>query len=208
MGCRKKPAPEPASTCPKAPSSLESASGILLVRRSSLALVGGNLAVLRNQLSLQTITSRSSPLVLVHKGSALPWLVGDRATLHPRRIQCLLAQQYTRSDVLARTATPFQIFRDSVTCLSRAPRSRRTPYWRSGEAHLTKPSRHNQAATGCQPTGWARWTASWCYLSRVNPSLHAPESLLQHTHILYTSYTPYYNPSRSRLLSVWSKEVW
>ena len=37
-------------------------------------------------------TSRFAPLVLAHKGSALYWLVDDRAPFPPRRIWCLLAR--------------------------------------------------------------------------------------------------------------------
>ena len=33
-------------------------------------------------------TSRFAPLILAHRGSALPWLVDDRVALRPRRIYC------------------------------------------------------------------------------------------------------------------------
>ena len=34
-------------------------------------------------------TSRFAPLILAHRGSALPWLVNDRVALRPRRIWCV-----------------------------------------------------------------------------------------------------------------------
>ena len=46
----------------------------------------------------------------------------------------------TCSNTLTRSSAPYETFRESITCLSRATRSRRTPYWRSGGAHLAKPS--------------------------------------------------------------------
>ena len=45
-------------------------------------------------------TSRFSPSILARKSSALPWLVDDRATLHPRRIYSWC------SNTLARAAAP------------------------------------------------------------------------------------------------------
>ena len=37
-------------------------------------------------------TSRFKPVILAHRGSALPWLVDDRATLRLRRIWCVPAR--------------------------------------------------------------------------------------------------------------------
>ena len=38
-------------------------------------------------------TSRFATLILAHRGSSLPWLVDDRAALHPRRIWCIHTRQ-------------------------------------------------------------------------------------------------------------------
>ena len=38
---------------------------------------------------LQFLLSRFAPLILAHRGSALPWLVVNRAALRPRRIWCV-----------------------------------------------------------------------------------------------------------------------
>ena len=40
-------------------------------------------------------TSRSKPVILAHRGSALPWLVDDRAALRLRRIWCVSTRQRT-----------------------------------------------------------------------------------------------------------------
>ena len=37
-------------------------------------------------------TSRFAPLILAHRGWALPWLVDDRAAFRPRRIWCVLTR--------------------------------------------------------------------------------------------------------------------
>ena len=42
------------------------------------------------RLALCPETSRFAALILARKGSALPWLVDERAALQPRRIWCLL----------------------------------------------------------------------------------------------------------------------
>ena len=100
----------------------------------------------------------------VWNSSALPWLVDDQSTFYPRRIRCLLTQQCV------------QAFRERITCLLSATCSQRAPYWRSGEALLAKPSRHNQTDISCQPTNWIRWIASSCHLSRMSPAVHSLES--------------------------------
>ena len=42
--------------------------------------------------SFPSETSRFAPLILVHRGSALPWLVDDRAALRIRRTWCALTR--------------------------------------------------------------------------------------------------------------------
>ena len=131
--------------------------------------------MVRNQLFLQKPIYRFLPLILAHKGSAFPWLVSDRATLPSILAEsCAFSPSSTCNNTLACAAAPYQPFRDSTTCLSRATRSRRAHHWRSGEAYLAKPSRPNQAATACQATDWVGWIASWYHLSRVSPALHPP----------------------------------
>ena len=101
----------------------------------------------------------------------------SRPALHPRRIWCLLTQQLVRAGTrlrLLRHPSRLSATVITFTRLSRTTRSRRTRCWRSGEAHLAKPSAHNQAATACQPAGRVWWTASWYHLSRVTPSLRPP----------------------------------
>ena len=86
---------ESASGSPQPRVSLESASGIMSVRHSRLARVGNNLTVRRS------LTSWFSSLILVHKGSANPWLVDNRATLYRLKIWCLLTEQYVQHQVCA-----------------------------------------------------------------------------------------------------------
>ena len=86
-------------------------------------------------------TSRFVPLILAHRGSALPWLVGDRAALSPK---------------LARTHPigHYQALRDSAPCLSRAatlPKGTKLELERS--AHLGTLSSANHTAAASQPTG-------------------------------------------------------
>ena len=84
-------------------------------------------------------TSRFSPVVLAHKGSALPWLVDDQANLHPRRIWCSNSSTRTLSGFLRQYPLP-------LACRT-LPKDTT-----SAEALLVKPYRQNQAATACQPT--------------------------------------------------------
>ena len=68
-------------------------------------------------------TSRFKPVILAHRGSALPWLVDDRAALRLRRIWCVRSRQITTR--LCATVLP----------ASRVPPpSRRAPNWGSEEA--------------------------------------------------------------------------
>ena len=80
-------------------------------------------------------TPRFSPLILTHKGSALIWLVGDQASLHPRRIWSYSPDRACHSPLVC-AAAPHQAFRVSAPSLSRATTSRRVSNWSSEEAHL------------------------------------------------------------------------
>ena len=82
-------------------------------------------------------TSRFAPLILAHRGSALPWLVDDRAALR------LPSPNLVRTHPIER----YQALRDSAPCLSRAAtppeghrigaRKRRAP----GNTVLSQPCR-------------------------------------------------------------------
>ena len=111
-----KPAHEPASSRPKPCASLKNAPRILPVRRSLLAIVGRKQTVVRGQLFPQK-PSRFAPLILAHRGSALPWLVDDRAAFRPRLI-------LVRTHPIER----HQALRDSAPCLSRATHIFLPPY--------------------------------------------------------------------------------
>ena len=100
-------------------------------------------------------TSRFKPLILAHRGSALPWLVDDRAALRLRRIWCVPTQ--TSTTRLSATVLP----------ASRVPPpSRRAPNWGSEEARTWEhhhpqptipPQRLNRRAESRrQPVG-SRW---------------------------------------------------
>ena len=96
-------------------------------------------------------TSLFAPLILVHRGSALPWLVNDRAAFRLHRIWC----------VPTRTRTT----RPSATVLPASrvpPPSRRAPNWSSKKAHTWKhypqptippPRLNRQAELRRQPVG-------------------------------------------------------
>ena len=75
-----KPRREPASIRPKPCASLENAPVILPVRRFLLALVGRKQTGRGRRSAFPSETSRFAPLILAHRGSALPWLVDDRAS--------------------------------------------------------------------------------------------------------------------------------
>ena len=113
-------------------------------------------------------TSRFALSILAHSGSALPWLVNDRAALRLRRIWCVPTRK--RTTRLSATVLP----------ASRVPPPyRRAPNWSSEEAHLKTPSSANHTAAASQPTGRTAKAASWLHLS--SPALHPPERP-SHTH--------------------------
>ena len=89
-------------------------------------------------------TSRFKPVILAHRGSALPWLVNDRSALRLRRIWCVPTRKSTTR--LSATVLP----------ASRVPPpSRRAPNWGPERgAHLgTSSSPANHTAAASQPTG-------------------------------------------------------
>ena len=89
-------------------------------------------------------TSRFKPVILAHRGSALPWLVDDRAALRLRRIWCG-----------THPIENYRALRDSARCLSRAatlPKGTKLGLGRG--AHVGTPSSSaNQTAAASQPTG-------------------------------------------------------
>ena len=110
MACKASARASPVRPQPRV--SLESASGMLSVRRSRLARAEIILTVARS------LTFWFSSLILVHKGSANPWLVDNRATLYRLQIWCLLTEQYVQHQVCACCGT-YHASRDKITCLSR-----------------------------------------------------------------------------------------
>ena len=96
-------------------------------------------------------TSRFRPVILAHRGSALPWLVDDRASLRLRRIWCVPTQESTTR--LSTTVLP----------ASRVPPpSRRATNWGSEEARtwerhpqptIPPPRLNRQAESRRQPFG-------------------------------------------------------
>ena len=110
-------------------------------------------------------TSRFALSNLAHRGSALPWLVNDRAASPP-------------SPNLVRThpIENYQALRDSAPCLTRAatlPKATKLELGRG--AHLKTPSSANHTAAASQPTGRIAKAASWLHLSGVSPALYPPE---------------------------------
>ena len=88
-------------------------------------------------------TFRFVPLIFAHRGSALPWLVDDRAALRLRRIWCVPTQKSS--------------IRFSATVI---PAPRVPPHLLKGTklefgrgAHLGTPSSANHTAAASQPTG-------------------------------------------------------
>ena len=105
-------------------------------------------------------TSRFALSILAHRGSALTWLVNDRAALRLN----------------------YQALRDSAPCLSRAatlPKATKLELGRG--AHLKTPSSANHTTAASQPTGRIAKAASRLHLLRVSPALHPPERP-SHTH--------------------------
>ena len=94
-----KPALEPASNRLKPCASLENAPEMWSVRSSLSALVRVRRKHQRS--AFPSETSRLAPVIIAHKGSALPWLVDDHASLRPRRTWYLPTQQYKQQHACA-----------------------------------------------------------------------------------------------------------
>ena len=144
-----KPAREPAPSCPKPCASLKKTHESCPYPapcgpRRKKNDRGQTLAFLSE-------TSRFAPLILAHRGSALPWLINDRAAIRLRRIWCVPTR--SRTTRLSATALP----------ASRVPPpSRRAPNWSSEEAHtwnhhpqptIPPPRLNRQAESRRQPVG-------------------------------------------------------
>ena len=110
---------------------------MLPVRLSNFALVGTDLSEVRSQLVLLENKSQLSPVILV-----LTWVQYSLGSSTIELSSILVepdaySPNSISSNTLARAAAPYQAFRDSITCLSRATRfPPKTPnYWRS-ERHV------------------------------------------------------------------------
>ena len=125
-------------------------------------------------------TSRFKPVILAHRGSALPWLVDDRAALRLRRIWCVSTRQSATR--LSATVLP----------ASRVPPpSRRAPNWGSEEARtwehhpqptIPPPRLNRQAESRRQPVG-----SISCCLGSI-PLLVFLRSLLRRMFFLLKAY--------------------
>ena len=117
-------------------------------------------------------TSLFAPLILAHGGSALRWLVGDRAAPRLlRRIWCVQTQKSTArlsATVFPASRVPPHLPKETKLELGRG-------------VHLGTPSSANHTAAASQPTGRIAKAASWLDLLRVSPALHLSERP-SHTH--------------------------
>ena len=120
---------------------------------------------------------RLASSILAQKGSALPWLVDDRAAVRPLAKYVASSSDRACYGTLARATAPYQAFGDSAPCLSRAIPSRRGPNLSSEKAHwvdtiITQPKPHRvsirQDEERRQPDG-------------ASPALNLPERPI-HTH--------------------------
>ena len=82
-----KPAREPPSSRPKPCASLKKNTN--LSRSPLLAGLCRKKTDHGQRSAFPSKTSRLAPLILEHRGSALPWLVDDRTVLRPHRIWCV-----------------------------------------------------------------------------------------------------------------------
>ena len=119
-------------------------------------------------------TSRFAPLILAHRGSALPWLVDDRAALRLRRIWCVPTRwRTTRLSAIVLPASRVP------------PPSRRAPNWSSEEAHnwehhpqptIPPPSLNRQAESRRQPVGCISRGRARPYTRRKDPPTLIPRN--------------------------------
>ena len=144
-----KPAREPASSRPKPCASLKKSHESCPFAAPCSPRRKNNY---RGQTSaFPSETSRFKPVILAHRGSALSWLVDDRAALRLRRIWC--------------EPTRWSITRLFTTVLSASrvpPPSRRASNWGSEEARtwehhpqpaIPPPRLNRQAESRRQPVG-------------------------------------------------------
>ena len=149
-----KPAPE----SPPAPSKAPSCLGKPIRNLARLPLQVGSRrkkSGRSQKLAFSPKTSRFSPLILAQKGSALSWLVDDRAVLHPRRILCLLIQQYVQYHACACCG--------SIRLSTKGTPASRVPHapdghhfgFRRNSPHTAKPPPlvNQPAGSGGQPVG-------------------------------------------------------
>ena len=171
-----RPAREPESTRPKPCVPLKKRRRNLA--RSPLLVGPRRKKIDRGQRSaFPSETSRFTPLILAHRGSALPWLVDDRAALRPRRIWCLLALESVPRYACACCCALPGFPRQCSSPASRVPPPPKgLPNWSSEEAHLVNtilnepkpPPRLNRPAESQrEPVG--------LHLLMVGPILHPPE---------------------------------
>ena len=82
-------------------------------------------------------TYRFAPLILAHKGSALPWLVDDRPALHPHRIWRL-------THPIERATVRLRVMRRPIRLSATGPSGSRVP----------PPSEGHQIGLGKRRIGW------------------------------------------------------
>ena len=122
-------------------------------------------------------SSRYAPLVLAHEGLAIPWLIYDRAALHPCQIFCITTQQYMHQHACACCCSLPGFSRYvNAPCLSCATTSLRA-HWSSEEAHLVNTILNQPNLRRVSADLLNRDDNSWLYLLRVSPPLHPPERL-------------------------------
>ena len=98
--------------------------------------------------------SRFTPLILAHRGSALPWLVDDRAALRPRRMYITTAKQVNRGGALLRTPpqlSQFRLFKKGITHEEGGARQRGQSPVPNGHAPLNSHPYPTQINQGCMP---------------------------------------------------------
>ena len=116
-------------------------------------------------------TSRFTPLILAHRGSALAWLVDDRAAL-------AFAAFGAYPPDRALPGSPWQC---SLPLACRHILEGHQIGAQKGCTLLGIQSSANYTAAASQPTGRIAKAARWLHLSRVSPALHPPERP-SHTH--------------------------
>ena len=125
---------------PQSRVSLESASGMLPVRRSRLARVGRNLTVGRS------LTFWFSSLILVHKGQLHPLARRQSSYSLSSTNMVLTHRTVRRASSLRLLRHPISLSATTLPASRETTRSPKVPHCsRSGETHQAEPSRHKQA---------------------------------------------------------------